>query len=96
MTEVLLNGKYAGHVDNPQAFVQQIRSQRRTGALDSNLNITYHSAYHQISIETDKGRLRRPLIVVQNGQSLLTEKHVKQLQKKELTWNDLISQGIIE
>ncbi|MDO8660899.1 MAG: DNA-directed RNA polymerase subunit B, partial [Candidatus Woesearchaeota archaeon] len=96
MTEVLMNGKFVGHVENAQNFVQQIRAQRRSGSLDSNLNIAYHPAYSQVSIETEKGRLRRPLIVVQNGQSLFTEKQVKHMQKKVIKWNDLISQGIIE
>ena len=96
MVELFLNGKYVGDVENPREFVQQTRAARRSGVLDNNLNIAYHPHYDHVVVETGKGRLRRPLIVVQNGQSLLTEKHVKQLQKKEVKWGDLVNQGIIE
>ncbi|PIN80412.1 DNA-directed RNA polymerase subunit B, partial [Candidatus Woesearchaeota archaeon CG10_big_fil_rev_8_21_14_0_10_32_9] len=47
-------------------------------------------------VETARGRSTRPLIVVKEGKPLLTEKHVQQLQKNEISWSDLINQGVIE
>ena len=96
MVEVFLNGSYVGETPNAETFIQNVRQSRRQGSLSSTVNVSYHPLLNQVSVETGKGRLRRPLIIVYHGQSLLTEKHIKQLQKKELTWYDLINQGLIE
>jgi DNA-directed RNA polymerase subunit B' len=96
MSEVFLNGKYVGDVDNGQEFAQQLRGARRSGAMNGNLNVLYEQHLNQVFIEAGKGRTRRPLIVVKDGIPLLTEKHIKQLQKGEIGWNDLVQQGVIE
>lgn len=96
MSEVFVNGKFVGYVDNGKEFVAQVRNSRRSGMIQSNVNIMYDDGLDQVHIETCRGRARRPLIVVKDGIPLLTEKHIKQLQKNEISWNDLVNQGIIE
>ena len=96
MTEVYLNGKFVGDVENPVEFVDHIITERRKGVLSPNINVLYVKENDNIIIEAGKGRLRRPLLVIKEGKPLLTEKHVSQLEKGELTWSDLINQGIIE
>ncbi|MBI4150579.1 DNA-directed RNA polymerase subunit B [Candidatus Woesearchaeota archaeon] len=96
MVEVFLNGNYVGDVEHKDDFLKQIRTERRKGVLSSQVNLRYDDALQQIFIESRRGRLRRPLIIVRDGIPMLTEKHIKQLQKNEMAWNDLIEQGIIE
>ena len=96
MTEVYLNSKLLGTVDNADSFTQSVKDERRKGALTNNLNIFFDEKADQIHIETLRGRVRRPLIVVKDSQPLLTEKHIKQLEKKEISWNDLAKEGVIE
>ncbi len=96
MSEVFVNGRFAGEVDSGKDFTNQFRSARRSGALPLGANIMYEECLDQVHIETGRGRTRRPLIVVKDGIPLLTEKHIKQLQKNEISWNDLVHQGIIE
>ena len=96
MTEVYLNSKFVGNVDDPASFVARIRDERRAGNMVSNLNIYNNEKADEVFIETSKGRSRRPLIIIKDGQPLLTEKHIKQLGKNEISWNDLIKEGIIE
>ncbi len=96
MTEIFVNGKFAGDVDNGKEFVQQVKTSRRAGQVTSNLNIMYEKHLDQVFIDVSRGRTRRPLIVVKDGIPLLTEKHIKQLQKNEIGWNDLVQQGVIE
>ena len=96
MADVYLNGKFVGTVEHLTDFVKQVLAERRKGALDANLNIYYHPEEQEIFLESSKGRVRRPLVVVKDGQSLLTDKQVMQLEKKELTWKDLVEQGVIE
>ena len=96
MTDVYLNGKYVGSVENPTEFVESALLERRKSSITSNLNILYNKEMDIVEIEAGKGRLRRPVIVVRDGKSLLTDKHITQLQKGELSWSDLLSQGVIE
>ncbi len=96
MSEVYLDGRFIGEVEDNNNFMSQIKTERRKGIITNNLNIRYNNSTDEIYIETKKGRLRRPLILVKDGIPLLNEKHIKQLQKNEISWNDLIEQGIIE
>ncbi len=96
MTELYLNGKFLGYVENYEEFVKQVKTERRKGTIDRNVNISYDQDTDEIHLDCLRGRARRPLIVVNNGQSLLTEKYQKQLQKGEVKWENLIADGIIE
>src|SRR3989338_5802381 len=96
MAEVYLNRKLAGTIDNPIEFVDKISDERRRGNIGDNINIFYNEKSNEIQIESSKGRARRPLIIVKDGAPLLSEKHVKQLEKNEISWSDLVKQGIIE
>jgi len=96
MTETYLNSKYMGTVDDANSFVARIREERRAGNITSNLNVYHNEKADEVFIETSKGRARRPLIVIREGQPVLTEKHLKQLEKNEISWSDLVKQGIIE
>ena len=79
MTEVYINYKFIGTVDDPTTFVESFKDERRKGGVSSNVNIYHNEDANEIYIESSKGRARRPLIVVKEGQSLLTEQHIKQL-----------------
>lgn len=96
MTEVYLNNKFIGTIENPKDFVEDIISERRKGALPDNVNVRFQKDANEIHIDCTKGRARRPLIVVKDGQPMLTEKHIKQLERREISWADLIHQGVIE
>lgn len=96
MSEVYLNGKFVGDIDNASDFVQRLKQDRRSGSLSTNVNFYVDSVLDQVHVESSRGRCRRPLIVVNGGMPALTDKHVKQLQKGEITWSDLVDQGVIE
>ncbi len=96
MSEVYLNGKFVGKIENPFEFVDKVKEERRKGILNSNINIYYNKRMNDVIINDDKGRLRRPLIVVKNGKPLLTEEHIKKLQKNEISFSNLVKQGVIE
>ena len=96
MAEVYYNSKFIGMVEDPHSFVSRVREERRTGSVTDNLNVYYNDKSNDVYIETSKGRARRPLIIMRDGQPLLTEKHIKQLEKNEISWSDLVKQGVIE
>lgn len=96
MSDVFLDNKYVGTTNNPQEFVDRTISERRMGKLPMSLNVAYNEKTDEISVEICGGRCVRPLIIVKEGKPLITEKHLEQLKKNEITWGDLIKQGVIE
>src|SRR3989338_353454 len=96
MAEVYLNSKFVGTIDNQIEFAEKIREERRKGIVTEKLNVYYNEKSDEVQLESSKGRARRPLIILKDGIPLLTEKHIKQLEKNEISWSDLIKQGIIE
>lgn len=96
MSDVYLNGKFVGSVDHASEFVSHLLLERRKNKLSHLVNIHHNEAADHIFLECSKGRMRRPLVVVKDGKPLLTEKHLTQLEKNELSWDDLLNQGAIE
>jgi DNA-directed RNA polymerase subunit B' len=94
--DIYLNGKFIGTVEDADTFVENVLSERRKGTLSQNINLLHDKDNSKIVIECLKGRLRRPLVVVKEGKPLLTEKQLNQLEKNEISWSDLVNQGIIE
>jgi DNA-directed RNA polymerase subunit B' len=96
MTDVYLNSKFVGTVEDIDAFVDNIKDQRRAGTISETVNVMKDSKVGEVQIWCDGGRARRPLILVKEGKPLITEKHLKQLADGEIVWSDLVRQGIIE
>jgi DNA-directed RNA polymerase subunit B' len=96
MADVYIDEKFVGTIENAKDFVRRFVIERRKGKIQIDANIYHDEKFDEVFVEIAKGRVRRPLIVVSDGKSLFTEKHISQLEKKEITWDDLISQGVIE
>ena len=95
-SRVFLNGRLIGFHPNPTALVDQIKKARRANEIDDSINVAYYHETDEIKINCDIGRVRRPLMIVENGQPKITPKHVEKLVKGELKWNDLILNGLVE
>lgn len=96
MTDVYLNEKYIGTISDVKEFIDKVRNERRDSKLPSELNFFYNEDFDEFFINTTKGRVRRPLIVVENGKPKLIEKHIDSLKKGELKWDKLVKEGIVE
>ncbi len=95
-TRVFVNGDFIGFSTEPEKFVELVRRKRRKGEISSQLNITYYRDRRDIIINSDRGRARRPVIIVENGISLVTESHIEKLRKGEMEFEDLVKTGVIE
>lgn len=94
--EVYINSVFVGYVEDPEDFIKKFKDLRAKGQLPKFANIYYDDVRNIIEINTRKGRILRPLIVVKNGKPLLTEEHIEKLKKGEIKWSDLEKEGIIE
>ena len=96
MSYVFIDGVLQGTVKDAEKFVKNAIKERRTGKFSKNLNIYYNKDENIVKIQLDKNRLRRPLIIIQEGKSLLTKKHLENLNTGKMSWTDLIEKGILE
>src|SRR3989338_2023725 len=96
MADVIINDVFVGNVDNPEEFVNHIKEERRANKLSQVLSVNYNKDYDEVHVITSKGRAIRPLIIVKDGKSSLTQYHIKKLEKGEISWDALVSQGVIE
>ncbi len=95
-TSVFLNGKLVGEHADGASLATRLRERRRTNELSNQVNVYYNSRLNELHIFTDKGRVRRPYIVVEGGKSRLTPEIAARIKNNELNWNHLVKLGIIE
>ncbi|MBL7160093.1 MAG: DNA-directed RNA polymerase subunit B [Candidatus Aenigmarchaeota archaeon] len=93
--EVLVDGTPIGFVDDT-SIVEDIKAKRRKGSISNLVNATYYQDLKEIRINTDSGRVRRPLTIVEEGRQKLTEEHIAKLESGEMNWNNLLEEGLIE
>ncbi|MBI2662194.1 DNA-directed RNA polymerase subunit B [Candidatus Woesearchaeota archaeon] len=96
MADVYLNSKFIGVTDDMVNFVDDVKDLRRKGTLPEGVNVYFDKEANEVHIFADEGRARRPVIIIKEGKSLLTEKQLKQLAEGEISWLDLVRQGVIE
>ena len=98
--KVFVDGCIIGYCMSPQELVDELRRKRRKGEISTEVNVTHFSKLYgkreEIYVNCDEGRVRRPLIVVENGVAKLQPEHIEKTRSEEWTWEDLIKQGIIE
>ncbi|MDG6244490.1 MAG: DNA-directed RNA polymerase subunit B [Methanolobus sp.] len=94
--KVFLNGELIGSHTDPAELVENVREQRRNGIISDQVNVTYHEDIHEVLINTDMGRARRPLFIVKDGESLVTEEEEKMLAEGKLSYDEVIKNGKIE
>ncbi|MGC9149731.1 MAG: DNA-directed RNA polymerase subunit B [Candidatus Micrarchaeia archaeon] len=93
---VYLNGRFLNFVKNGEEFVKRVREERRRDFSLINLNISINKKTREISVNCDPGRVRRPYIIVEDGKPRLTQELVEKLEKKEIDFDYLVRNGIVE
>jgi len=97
--KVFVDGCIIGYYMSPQELVDELRRKRRKGEISTEINVAHFSKLYEereeIYVNCDEGRVRRPLIVVENGVAKLQPEHIEKIRSEEWTWENLIKQGII-
>ncbi|MEM3647210.1 MAG: DNA-directed RNA polymerase subunit B, partial [Thermofilum sp.] len=100
--KIFVDGILVGYSYSGEALVKEIKNLRRRGLLPPEINIAYYEFNYgsrivkEIYINADSGRIRRPLIVVEDGLVKLTKDHVAKLSLGKITFDDLVGNGIID
>ena len=93
---VYVNGTLIGTTRFPAKFVSQFRKIRRQGKVSAFISIYVNQQQFAVHIATDGGRICRPLIIVENGQSKVTTEHLRLLKENKLEFDDFLKLGLVE
>jgi DNA-directed RNA polymerase subunit B' len=93
---VFVDGALIGLVEDPKSLVGNVRSMRRQGGISTEVNVSYKEFNNDVIIHTDRGRARRPLVVLQSGKPIVGNEDLEKLRKKEIDFNYFIQKGMIE
>jgi len=94
--KVYINGRLIGFHKDPEKLAKDLIQQRRKGKINAQANIAFDGDTGEVYINTDAGRVQRPLLVIENGKLKLKEEQLKQVKDGKLLWNDLVKEGVIE
>ena len=94
--KIFIEGYLLGYTKTPSELVETVRLMRRRGEISGEVNTGFYADHNEIYVNCDEGRIRRPLIIVEDGKPLLKPRHVRNLQTGRWQWGDLIREGILE
>ncbi len=97
--KIFINGSLIGYHPHPAELVSELRSRRRRAEISSEINVAHFKTTgerEEIYINCDEGRVRRPLIIVEDGVSRLQPEHLDKIRSGEWSWEDLARNTIIE
>jgi DNA-directed RNA polymerase subunit B len=98
--KVFVDGNIVGYSNTPEELTHEFRERRRRGEISTEVNIAYFSKIHvkrdEVYVNCDEGRVRRPLITVENGAPKLQTEHIEKIYSGEWSWEDLVKNAIIE
>ncbi|NPA75394.1 MAG: DNA-directed RNA polymerase subunit B [Euryarchaeota archaeon] len=95
-SRVYLNGNLVGYVRDGAELTTEIRNRRRKGLISHQINIRYDASTDEVIINSDRGRIRRPLLVVEDRKIKYTSKVRERLRQGKIAVEDLVKDGIIE
>jgi DNA-directed RNA polymerase subunit B len=95
-SDVFYNGRFIGIAKNAEDFVNNVKENRRKGNLPIEMSVKYEKFLDTIFLNSEEGRVIRPLIILDKGVSRLKEEHLELIKNGSLTWEDLIKEGVIE
>ena len=93
---VHVNGDIFGLHMNPHKLVEHFKRRRRSGRIRSEVSIRHDAPNRDIFINTDKGRILRPLLVLDGGSLVLSKQYLDGLKDRSISFKDLVNEGVVE
>ncbi|SEW11119.1 DNA-directed RNA polymerase subunit B [Halobacterium jilantaiense] len=94
--KVYVNGSLVGTHENPEQLAEQIREARRRGEVSEMVNVSVKDRTGEVIVNADAGRARRPLLVVEDGEPVVTQQEVEALESGDIEFEDLVREGKVE
>ncbi|WP_247006269.1 DNA-directed RNA polymerase subunit B [Halorientalis litorea] len=94
--KVYVNGSLVGTHPDPHKLADDIRQARRRGDVSEMVNVSVKERTSEVIVNADAGRARRPLLVVENGEPLISDEEVAAVKAGELEFEELVDRGYVE
>src|SRR5256712_994928 len=99
--KVVVDGIIARHFKDPMGLAEEMRGYRRQGKISTEVNVAFHPSEQEggrdeLYVNCDAGRVRRPLLIVEDGLPRISEDHITQLEQGRVTWQDLLRMQVVE
>ena len=95
--KVYFNGDLIGTHEAPVDLVTEIRQRRRKNMISNVVNVRYDDSLNDVIINSDPGRIRRPLLVVgRNNRLSIKERDIDSIRQGKSEWEDLLKKGLVE
>ncbi|MFB5617752.1 MAG: DNA-directed RNA polymerase subunit B, partial [Nitrosopumilus sp.] len=100
-TRIFVDGRLIGYFKDGEQLAESLRELRRNSKIHPHVGISFHQsdvegATKRLYVNCNAGRVLRPLIIIKDGRSLLTQELLDKVAKKLLSWNDLLRMGVLE
>ncbi|WP_227355593.1 DNA-directed RNA polymerase subunit B [Haladaptatus salinisoli] len=94
--KVYVNGSLVGTHPDPEQLADQVREARRRGDVSEMVNVSVKDRTREVIINADAGRARRPLLVIEDGETLITDDELEALKQGDFSFEELVERGKIE
>jgi DNA-directed RNA polymerase subunit B' len=94
--KIYVNGSLVGTHPDPYELAENIRTARRRGEVSPMVNVSVKGRTNEVIVNADAGRARRPLLVIEDGEPLLTDEEAEAVGNGELEFENLVDRGYIE
>ncbi|WP_459192509.1 DNA-directed RNA polymerase subunit B [Halosimplex sp. J119] len=94
--KVYVNGSLVGTHPDPHQLADQIRQARRRGDVSEMVNVSVKDRTREVIVNADAGRARRPLLVIENGEPLVSDEEVQAVKDGDMEFDELVERGYIE
>jgi DNA-directed RNA polymerase II subunit RPB2 len=89
--KVFINGSWIGNVDQPFELYKSLKEMKYKGIINIYTSIIFDIRRKELRVCNDAGRLMRPILKVNNNKLVLNNTIIKQINNKELSWDDLLT-----
>ena len=94
--KVFVNGVWLGVTERPMELYNDMKEKKYKGIMNIYTSIIFDIKMLEVKICNDGGRLTRPVLKVRNNKALITKEIIDRIEKKELCWNDLLTNCVLE
>src|SRR5437899_422136 len=98
---IFVDGRLIGYAEDGRRLSNALKDMRRSGKIHPHIGIYFYSSLNdnatkRLYVSCNAGRVLRPLAVVKDGRALVTDEIIEKVNKKFLSWTDLLYMGMIE
>ena len=88
--KIIINGNWIGIAKDPYELFLFLKQKKRSGIINIYTSIIFDYKNSEIKVCTESGRLTRPVLIVENNNTMLTDTIVDKIDNNELEWDDLL------